>query len=196
VSLLREWISFFPSLETFVEKVEANQPAWLFDKQCQVTADVMNMIHDITRCAYDQPYHKVYFDNQSNSLLFLLLTQAAETVVEDKVHSDVMYSIFNARTMITQNPKYHYSIPEIAAEVGLNTFRLKRGFKEVFGTGLYEYLVDDRMERARLMLEDTVKPVKEIALMVGYKNSSSFIKAFSKKFMQSPHALRLLKRKT
>jgi AraC-like DNA-binding protein len=79
--------------------------------------------------------------------------------------------------------------------VGLNEFKLKNGFKSVFGTGVYEYLVEIRLEKARLMLESTPRPVKEIANMVGYKNASSFIRAFRRKFKESPHSMRLMARR-
>jgi AraC-like DNA-binding protein len=42
------------------------------------------------------------------------------------------------------------------------------------------------MERARKLLEETDKPIKQVAVLAGYNTISSFSAAFKKSFKLSP----------
>jgi AraC-like DNA-binding protein len=88
--------------------------------------------------------------------------------------------------MLRKNIRYHTPIRELSKESGINPSRLKSGFKQLHGTGIYTYLMMARMERAKEMLQHTEKSMKEIAMVVGYKSTNSFIKTFKKVFGTSP----------
>lgn len=80
------------------------------------------------------------------------------------------------------------SLLALARQVGLNDFKLKRGFRQVFGTTAFGYLHDQRMERARQLLEERRFNVTEVACTVGYANPSHFAAAFKRKFGVNPGA--------
>lgn len=75
--------------------------------------------------------------------------------------------------------KSHRTIAQWAERVKLPEKRLKKAFKEVYGMGLYTYLRDQRMEKAKIMLLDD-RPIKAIIAAVGYKSEGNFSKAFRK----------------
>jgi AraC-like DNA-binding protein len=91
-----------------------------------------------------------------------------------------------AKNLIEKNLHFHYTIQELAKEIGMNEWKLKKGFKQVFGMGPFEYLVNARMEKAKSLLSETKKSLKQIARSLGYKYPNNFITAFEKKFEQSP----------
>ena len=91
-----------------------------------------------------------------------------------------------AKALIEKHLDRHYTIPEIAREVGTSETRLKKDFKKAFGMGIFEFLTNARMEKARSFLLETRKSLKQIARSVGYKHISNFITAFEKKYDQSP----------
>lgn len=78
------------------------------------------------------------------------------------------------------------SIKDLAREVGLNEYRLKVGFKEVYGNTVYGYLLDHKMDHARTLLDSSKYKVNEVAYTLGYTNPSHFITAFKKKFGLTP----------
>jgi AraC-like DNA-binding protein len=82
------------------------------------------------------------------------------------------------------------ALPELAREVGLNEFKLKSGFRELFGTSVFGYLRAERMERARRLLAEGRLNVSEVAGRVGYANPSKFASAFRKHFGVPPSAVR------
>lgn len=95
-----------------------------------------------------------------------------------------------AKAFIDKNNRLHHSIGEISHEVGMGTTKLKEGFKYYFGTGLYGYLREQRMQLALLLLQDRNKTIKLIAKETGFKYTSNFTKAFNKRFGITPGGFR------
>jgi AraC-like DNA-binding protein len=89
--------------------------------------------------------------------------------------------------LIRYSLKSHYTIAHWADKVKLPEKRLKQAFKEVHGMGLYSYLRQLRMEKAKEMLRED-KPIKAIISVIGYKNEGNFSKAFRKVTGKTPTA--------
>lgn len=79
-----------------------------------------------------------------------------------------------------------HSIAGLSRAVHLNEFKLKRGFKHRFGTTIFGYLRQVRMEKAREMLKKRDASVIETANAVGYSNPSHFARAFKQAFGINP----------
>ena len=95
-------------------------------------------------------------------------------------------SLYRAKDMITKDLSRHITIMDLSRELGMNEFKLKHGFKQVFGSGIYSYQLVIRMERAKELMETTERCIKDIARSIGYRSSSSFIAAFKKTYKISP----------
>lgn len=81
-------------------------------------------------------------------------------------------------------------IRDLAVQFSLSTSHLQRLFKAQTGSRLGRSLTEERLRRAALLLLESDMSVKEIAYMVGYKHSSSFIRAFTRYFKQAPSCYR------
>lgn len=92
-----------------------------------------------------------------------------------------------AKRIIVENMVEPLSIEQLSRDVNLNTYKLKVGFKKIWGTTVFGYLRHMRMEKARLLLADENKSVMEVALEVGYSNPSHFSAAFRSKYGLNPH---------
>lgn len=91
----------------------------------------------------------------------------------------------HAASIMEQCPKSHFPISQLADKVKLPEKRLKAVFKQLYGLGLYAYLRQVRMEKAKeLLLEG--KSIKVIIHVIGFENESNFCKAFRKAFKESP----------
>lgn len=73
--------------------------------------------------------------------------------------------------------------------MGLNDFKLKAGFKEVFGTTVFGYIREQRLEKALAYLQSGRWNVGEAAFSVGYANPCSFAKAFRERYGLNPSEL-------
>ena len=67
---------------------------------------------------------------------------------------------------------------EIAEYVGLNPEYLTKLFKKNTGSTLKEYIVNEKMESAKILLATTTLPVTLISSHVGYGNYSNFTRSF------------------
>ena len=78
------------------------------------------------------------------------------------------------------------SINELADGVNLSRSRLEHLFKEQIGMQMGDYLLECRLKTAAELLKSSDMSVKEIAHIVGYEHSSSFIRAFKNMFGTVP----------
>ena len=70
--------------------------------------------------------------------------------------------------------------------INLSLKKLKEGFKQIYGTTVYGFLFDYKMEVARKLLESGAHNVNEVGLKVGYSTASHFISAFKKQYGTTP----------
>ena len=73
---------------------------------------------------------------------------------------------------------------------GINDFKLKNGFKQLYGTTVFGFLFEERMQQAMIMLTETETAIKEISISIGYKNLPNFTAAFKKRFGYPPSFVR------
>ncbi|MDB5199267.1 MAG: helix-turn-helix protein [Chitinophagaceae bacterium] len=95
-----------------------------------------------------------------------------------------------ARELIDKDVSRHYTILDIARQVGLSASRLTRGFKILHQMGLFKYLEKARLKKGKYLIENTDKSLKEISNSLGYKYRNSFSLAFKKKFGIDPRSWR------
>jgi AraC family transcriptional regulator len=63
-------------------------------------------------------------------------------------------------------------------------------FKQETGVHISDLLVESRLRNAAHLLSTTEMEVKEIAYLAGYQHHSSFVRAFQRRFHQSPKQYR------
>src|SRR5262249_23982648 len=78
------------------------------------------------------------------------------------------------------------SVRELARAVSLSPAHLQRLFKQETGVHIRDLLAANRLCTAARLLSTTDMEIKEIAYQVGYNHHSSFVRAFQRRFGQSP----------
>lgn len=91
---------------------------------------------------------------------------------------------------IRSNVGKDISLNMLAEIANLSPFYFAHSFKEQTGFAPMEYVINTRIEHAKVLLACTSKSVAEIAYEVGYSSSSSFINIFVKKTGLSPKQYR------
>ncbi|SEG36128.1 helix-turn-helix transcriptional regulator [Bosea lathyri] len=82
-------------------------------------------------------------------------------------------------------------IDEIASRFGVSIRSLQRDFRLAFGTTIYSYVKDLRLNRARDALQYHGVTIAEAAHIAGYASAANFSTAFRKVFGVAPGRLRL-----
>lgn len=83
-----------------------------------------------------------------------------------------------------------FAIRDLAAEFHLSPAYLQRLFKHETGVRLGVWLSEQRLQRAAYLLSNSYLSVKEITHTVGYEHTSSFIRAFERRFQKPPARFR------
>lgn len=86
-----------------------------------------------------------------------------------------------ARDILIENLQSPPTIEALAKKAGINQQKLKSGFKTVFDKTINQYLTEERLDLASLLLLKE-HPVKEVADTIGYINHSHFSKKFKAKY--------------
>jgi two-component system, response regulator YesN len=113
--------------------------------------------------------------------------------VEELVEEVSDYNISNnseivetAKRYIELNYTKEISLEEIAGHVSVSSFYLSRIFSKREGMTYKDYLIKLRMERAKQLLKEGKKSIKEISMDVGYVDQNYFSRAFKKYYHKSP----------
>ena len=94
---------------------------------------------------------------------------------------------------MTEEPERHFTMEELSEKFDISTSALKQCFKGVYGTAIYTYMRNYRMDLAASLLTQTDEPITVIAGKVGYTNTSKFSEAFKKVKGKTPLEYRKIK---
>ncbi|MBD2729297.1 helix-turn-helix transcriptional regulator [Nostoc sp. FACHB-892] len=162
------------------------------------TPEMRVALEQIINCPFTGLTKKIYLESKSLELVALKLEQLAtrenSSTKVTALKGDDIDRIHYAKEILSQNLDSPPSLLELARQVGLNDYKLKLGFRQVYGTTAFGYLHQQRMEKARQLVLEGQMNVKEVARAVGYTNQSHFATAFRKQFGTNPKSYDLLLR--
>lgn len=134
-----------------------------------------------------------YGDSLDNILIHTkvneLLLYSMETLQEDQedipacplsVEADFVNRLFDAKQILQENLSTPLTIKELSKKVAMNECYLKKGFKDLFGTTIFEFYQKERMSHAKYLLYEKSLTVTEVADLLGYSSISHFSTAFKK----------------
>jgi AraC family transcriptional regulator len=88
--------------------------------------------------------------------------------------------IIKAREILIQHIGDPITIKELSRKVAINECYLKKGFKVLFGSTIFDFYQDQRMEHAKFLLYEKGRSVSEVSASLGYSSISHFSTAFKK----------------
>jgi len=175
-------------IEKILDNVTQNSPAFLAEEPIKANPDVTLAISEVQTAMNKTEFQAFFLEACGFKLMGLFLEQL------DMQHSgcghirqadiDKMYLV---RTLIEKNIHKPLSISELAKEAGTNAAYLKQQFKEIFGTTVYGYTIQYRMELSMNLLKNSQYSISDIAFQVGYKHATHFTQAFKKYFGYLPN---------
>ena len=104
----------------------------------------------------------------------------AQTTEKNETKPTEKEKIFKVKEIILNSLNNPPTIQEISLSIGMNQCYLKKGFKEIFGTTVYEFVQEQRMLKAKLLLSTTDSTVSQVADCIGFSSPSNFSLAFKK----------------
>lgn len=127
--------------------------------------------------------------------LFLCLQEFQRkyiTELADRHESDTVRPVRRAKEYIQNHYSEPITLEEISDMVGLSTAYFSALFKKTEGEGFAKYLINVRIEQAKMLLRETNLPVTEICRKVGYNDLKHFTHTFEKATEVKPSTYRKL----
>lgn len=171
-----------PDYTELLSKIRPLDPSFL--KLSLPTSFVANhILQDILINQYKDSLRTLLYEAKVQELIVHQIHDAEKVDVPQTMRFPLfendIKSLKNAKDHIENNYKKPLTIRKLAEHVGINEHKLKNGFKELFGTTPYSYLLSVRMKHAQEMLVNG-ELVSNIALDIGYENTGNFSNAFKK----------------
>ncbi len=151
--------------------------------------EMQAIVDQVFKNKYEGKTKMMFFRSQMTSLLSHFFGQLS-TTPEESISEIEREKLHHAKEILASNLESPPSLTELSKQIGLNSFKLKKNFKELFGVPVFKYLQNERLTKAHELLRSKDVSIQEAAWHVGYDSLSSFSNAFSKKFGFRPSEIK------
>ena len=176
-------------LKTFAKKIKPGRSQTFSRQPLPLDAAMHQCIYSIMHYEGEEAAKTMYLYTRVIELLMLQQQSYLRATTTQPRYVKTEYDkerIVFARDYLLTHMDAPPALPELAAIAGINEFKLKRGFRELFNDSVFGYLADVRLQMARTALQQKQKTVTQIAFQLGYASLQHFSAAFKKKFGVSP----------
>lgn len=161
--------------------LENTGPLIQLDINSEIDGELYDMVSFYERDGVETPF-------QSSMRVYKLLTlltipnKGATAAGQDPINRAVKYIRSNVGKDIT--------LKELADVAQLSPYYFAHCFKEQTGYAPIEYVINSRIDQAKMMLIHSNESVESIAFSLGYSSSNSLIGLFLKRIGMTPHQYR------
>ncbi len=135
--------------------------------------------------------HLPWFNTTNEELMtifeFLCVDNQARTTKLPAMGVDDVTTLYRVKDFLEKN--YHdeaICIKSLTKQFGINSFKIKTGFKSIFGIPIITFLTRLRLEKAKSILIEENETVFSVAEKVGYCYANNFAAAFKRLYGLSP----------
>ncbi|MDF2188250.1 AraC family transcriptional regulator [Paraflavitalea sp. CAU 1676] len=181
-----------PGLRRFAEMIAAGKVSQFSRSNMPISFAMHQCIRDVMNCSCEGGLKLLFLQSKCIELLTLQAQMYENTERKIVVSPSIVDKdrICFARDYLVDHVLQPPSLTELAKIAGINEFKLKQGFKQVFNNTVYGYLSDYKLEQAREQLLGGHIAIKEVADHLGYSSVQHFSNAFRKKFGLPPGQVR------
>jgi len=188
---------FYPNLKTTIPLLAgaiANNTTYvMWEKSKSISPKLYILIEDILQCNYTGGIKKAFLESkvvEILSYLFTIINEEENSKINEDLSESDYHKIVAVEGILKSQFKEKHTLASIAAQVGLNEFKLKKQFKIVFGNTVFNYLTQIRMEYAKQLIVEKDISIYVVSEELGYKNPHHFTVAFKKTFGYLPSKLK------
>ncbi len=168
-----------------------------FTKTLPVCSKIKDIIDGLVNNQYSGSLENIYANAQLHMLLLLSLDCIAGDMKPMLPECRFLNNpadkekVAQAKEVLMQHIGEPITIKELSLKVAMNECYLKKGFKEMYGTTIFDFYQNQRMEHAKYLLYEKSMSVTDVSLMLGYSSISHFSTAFKKQTGLKPCELLL-----
>lgn len=179
-------------LDPILTKVKKGDFCMFREKNLSITPRMRSVIQRIKNHNDNHIAGSLFLEAQILDLFAQLLSQLEQPGLSNghSLSQSDLERIHLAKDILLDRLESPPTLAELARLTGTNEFKLKQGFREVFGSSPYAYHLRHKLELARSYILDTDLTIAEIAYKVGYSDPAHLTNAFRKQYGIRPSDLR------
>jgi AraC-like DNA-binding protein len=179
------------SESALLDSIEANDGSRVWHETRPLSAGLHYVATSLLQSPYQQGFRILHSEAKALELLCQVLAPNGIDGDRSAVTTTVVRQIDAVRRILgTQYAPIPHTC-ELARRVGMSESKLKRAFKERFGTTVFEYGLECRMRHALELLRADSVSICQVAESVGYRHQTSFTAAFRDHFGFLPSEARM-----
>lgn len=149
------------------------------------------LFEDCDGSAYIRKIHSICSDSslspyEIQSACAAVFFELVQFLARSAAHGGIKGAAPLIKEYIDQNASFPVSIDELSALISRSASQTIRLFKQAYGITPYEYLLEQKINRAKLMLKGTNMRVKDISSALSFSDEHYFSGLFRKKTGLSP----------
>lgn len=172
---------------------KGNRHVFATDNNLKITYPMLRLLHSFDTSVYNMAAQRLSTEAKLLELLSLQIAQIADNsgnAILSKLSESDIKKLNLAREFILEDIAYTPSLDEIALAAGINVYKLKTGFKALFGHSVFSYLREARLEMAYKEILKRGPSLTEIAYLTGFSSIGHFSDTFKKHYGVSPSQVR------
>ncbi len=156
-----------------------------FSKSLPLCSKTRNVLDALLNHSYSESMENIFINAQTQMLLLFSM----ECMAGDSEESFSCKFLANdadrekialAREILLNHIGEPLTIKELSRKAAINECYLKKGFKEMYGTTIFDFFQSQRMEHAKYLLYEKGLSVTDVSASLGYSSISHFSTAFKK----------------
>lgn len=178
----------------FKKQIQAKELGIMSKYNYPITPKMHIVIQQIMHCSLKNSFRKLFIESKVLELLMLQMEQIqfykTSANKKEKTNALVVDKMHYARELILKKIDSPLSLSELSLALNTNECSLKKDFKAIFGTTVFGYIKELKMNKAKQLLLETNNTIYQISDTIGYKNPQHFTTAFKKHFGIPPSAFK------
>ena len=170
---------------TFSDDILNFKHASSFSKMMPLCSKTKMVLEALLNHSYTDSLENIFINAQTQMLL-LYSMECMIGSTENSFTSKFLANeadrekIARAREILLLHISEPLTIKALSRKVAINECYLKKGFKEMYGTTIFDFFQSQRMEHAKYLLYEKALSVTDVSSLLGYSSISHFSTAFKK----------------
>lgn len=155
----------------------------------RLNLQMINLLNGLFQEGYSSSIERLLTEAKVLELLALQMGQLHSEnhlLTNKKLSASDIKKLHEVKDIILTDMAAEFTLNSLSRAVGLNMYKLKFGFKFLFGQPVFQYLKEARLKYAAQQISLDTKPIAQIAYEAGFATPSHFSDAFKKQYGVSP----------